>query len=43
MKQPDTIRLLEEENKRYREALEKIFKSGKGIHVEIAREALNAL
>ena len=27
---------------RYREALERIYKTGKGVHVEIAREALNA-
>lgn len=27
---------------RYRDALERIYRSGRGLHVEIARDALNA-
>lgn len=32
---------LREERDRYREALERVYQTGKGVHVEIAREALN--
>lgn len=27
---------------RYREALERVYRTGRGVHVEVAREALNA-